>query len=216
MESTFGSFDFDSKEGKPIEGPFGEIIGPILGAMAGSEMSLKMDPTGSVRDIKLPEKLIESLRSNPLLAQFGEMFSEDGIKQMTQGGAGSVGSFPKGPISKGETWEKKAEIKNPFGTIVVVTTSNYAGPDTRDGKKLEKIELKMTQTIEPAPGGMIDIKISSQESKGTAYFDNTLGRLVTQDLKQKMKMEIDVMGNVFEQDVETLMTIKLTSEKKAD
>jgi Family of unknown function (DUF6263) len=211
MQMPFGGFDFDSKDGKDIEGPIGEIIGPILKTLAGAEMSLKMDATGAVRDIKLPEKLVESLGSNPILAQFGEMFSEDGIKQMTQGGAGSVGSFPKNPVSKGETWEKKAEMKNPFGTIVVVTSSTYAGPETRDGVKLEKIDLKMTQTIEPAPGGMFEIKIGEQDSKGAAYFDNTQGRLVNQELKQKMKMEIDVMGNVIEQDVETVMTIKLAS-----
>jgi hypothetical protein len=212
MESPFGSFDFDSKDGKDVEGPIGEIIGPILKTMAGAEMNLKMDSTGAVRDIKLPPKLVESLSSNPLLAQFGEMFSEDGIKQMTQGGAGSIGSFPKDPVTKGQSWEKKAELKNPFGTIVVVTTSTYAGPETRDGAKLEKIDLKMNQTIEPAPGGMFEIKIGSQDSKGAAYFDNSQGRLVAQDLKQKMKMEIDVMGNVIEQDVETVMSIKLGND----
>src|SRR5262249_45955920 len=199
METPFGAFDYDSKENKPIEGQFGEIMGPILTAIAGAEMTVKMAPTGEVSDVKIPEKVMESLRGNPLLAQFGPMFSEDGLKQMAQGGAGSIGAFPKEPVSKGSTWEKKAEMKLAgLGTITVATTNTYAGPETRNGNKLEKIDLKMNQTIEAAPGGMIDIKITSQDSKGTAYFDNTLGRLVSQEIKQKMKMEIDVMGNIIE------------------
>lgn len=215
MESPFAAFEYDSKSGKEIEGPIGEIIGPILNAMAGAEISLKMDPSGNVSDVKLPEKLVDSLRTNPLIAQFGEMFSEDGIKQMAQGGAGSVGAFPENAVSKGESWDKKAELKNPFAVIGVVTTSTYAGPETREGVKLEKIDVKMTQSIEPAPGGMIEIKIGSQDSKGTAYFDNSQGRLVAQEMTQKMKMEIDVMGNVIEQDVESVMSVKLsTGESK--
>src|SRR5262245_36533771 len=87
METPFGAFDYDSKENKPIEGQFGEIMGPILTAIAGAEMTVKMAPTGEVSDVKIPEKVMESLRGNPLLAQFGPMFSEDGLKQMAQGGA---------------------------------------------------------------------------------------------------------------------------------
>lgn len=214
METPFGSFEFDSKDPKPIEGPFGDVMGPILSVMAGTEMSLKMDPTGDVHDVKLPEKLLESLRSNPILAQFGSMFSEDGIKQMAQGGSGSVGGFPKGNVSKGESWDKKVEMKNPFGTIVVTTTSTYAGPETRDGMKLEKIDLKIMQNIEPAPDSMFNIKISSQDSKGAAYFNNVTGRLISQELKQKMKMEIEVMGNVIEQDAETTVNVKLADDAK--
>jgi hypothetical protein len=216
METPFGSLDYDSKDSKNAEGQFGEIMGPILSLMAGAEMTMKMEPNGTVRDVKLPEKLVESLRTNPALAQFGSMFSEDGIKQMTQGGAGSLGAFPKGGVSKGQTWDKKAEMKNPFGNIVVSTVSTYVGPDTRNGAKVEKIDLKMTQTIEPAPGGMFEIKITSQDSSGSAYFDNSVGRLVAQELKQKMKMEIEFMGNVIEQDAETVMSIKLSDAKKSN
>jgi hypothetical protein len=210
METPFGNFDYDSKENKPIEGPFGDAVGPVLGAMAGAEVSLKMDATGDIRDIKFPEKVLESVKDNPALAQFGQMFTEDGLKQMVQGGAGGVGAFPKSAISKGETWEKKAEMKMPaIGTMVIATSSTYAGPDSRDGTKIEKIELKMNQTIEPAPGGMFEIKITSQDSKGAAYFDNAAGRLLAQEMNQKMKMQIDVMGNTIEQEVDTTISIKL-------
>jgi hypothetical protein len=214
METPFGNFEYDSKENKQIEGPFGDVMGPILGAMAGAEVMMKMAPTGDVRDVKLPEKLAESLQ-NPALAQFGNTFTEDGLKQLVQSGAGSLGAFPEGRISKGETWERKFEMKMPpVGTMKVATTSTYAGPDTRDGTKVEKIELNMTQSVEIEPGGMFEIKISSQDNKGAAYFDNATGRLIAQEMKQKMKMEIEFMGNVIEQEVEMSASTKLNPGDK--
>src|SRR5262249_6666756 len=51
-----GKVEYDSQVGKAPEGPIGEVLGPILKAMAGAEFQATMDPQGRLSDIKAPEK----------------------------------------------------------------------------------------------------------------------------------------------------------------
>src|SRR5206468_3686869 len=70
---------FDSKAGKELEGPFGQMMGPMLKALAGAEFTLTMDPQGKVSDFKLPEKLAEAFKNIPGAGGTGGMFTEEGL-----------------------------------------------------------------------------------------------------------------------------------------
>lgn len=207
MEMPGGQgFAFDSKDGKKPEGPIGQIVGPLLEAMVGAEFTLKMDPQGETSDVKVSEKLMEAIKGNPLLAQMGSMFSEDGMKQMMQ--QSSV-AFPKEAISKGKTWNKVVEVKAPFGVMKLDTTYTYQGPESRDNSKLEKIDTKSKVTIEPAAGAAVTLKIKSADVKGTIYFDNTAGRIAELTQTQKMVMEITTSGQTIDTTQDQTTTLKL-------
>jgi predicted secreted protein len=210
MESPFAQFEFDSKEGKEPEGPIGQLIGPIMKALVGAEFTLKLDPQGEVSDVKVSQKLVDSLKQNPALAQLGSMFSEDGLKNMVQqGGQG----FPKESVEKGNSWTKNVELKMPFGTMKMENTFTYEGPETKDDAKLEKIAMKAKITIEPAEDSPIALKIKSGDVAGTIYFDNVAGRIRRSETKQNMVMEITANGMVIETAVDQTMTMKLTEKE---
>ena len=209
MDNPMFPVEYDSKEGKEIEGPLGQILGPLFTAMVGAEIELSMNGQGEVSDLKLPEKLAKVMQSNPALAQMGSMFTEEGLKNMmSQSGA----ALPKESVSKGDTWDKKIEMKMPLiGTMKTSMAFTYLGPDTREGKKFEKIGLKAELAIEPTPGGMIQLAIKSQDMKGTIYFDNTAGRMSISLIKQNTVMEVTAGGQTFEQTIEQTITVKLSS-----
>jgi hypothetical protein len=214
MDTPVGPVEYDSKEGKPPEGPIGQVIAPIFDAMAGSEFSMKMDSLGEVSDVKVPEKLLGALQGAPGAGQLGGIFSEDGLKHtMNQ----SAIALPKEPVSKGKTWNKKMELNAaPIGTMKIDNSFAYQGTDSRNGAKVEKIEVKVAQSIEPLPDAMIEVKIKEQESKGAVYFDNAVGRMTESEMKQKMLMELNFNGMIFEQDIDQTMTVKLQPKSASE
>ena len=211
MDGPTGKVAFDSKDGKEPEGPVGQVVGPILKAMAGSEFSLTMDPQGRTSDVKVPGKLLDALKASPATASVGDIFSEEGMKRMVgQGGL----LLPAEPVTKGKTWDQKMELKSPFGMMKVENKLTDKGPVMRGDKKVEEISLQPTLTFEADPNAQATIKLKNQSSKGNAFFDNAAGRLLETDLTQNMDMEISVAGQTISQKIEQTVTLKLSGDTK--
>jgi hypothetical protein len=211
MNGPMGKVEYDSKDGKQPEGLVGQIIGPMLEAMAGAEFPLTMTTDGKVSDVKVPEKFAEALKNLPAGGAGGDLFSEDGIKRMiNQSGI----QLPDKAVEKGKSWENKVEMKMPFGKMKVDNVSTYEGPTTRAGKKLEQIAVKPKLTLEPAEDAPFTAKLKSQDAKGTAYFDNEAGRLVESNLTQTMDMELSAGGQNIGQKIEQTITMKLQDSAK--
>jgi hypothetical protein len=203
-----GEFEFDSKEGKEPEGQLAQVIGPILTELVGAEISLKRDALGKGSDVKLPAKLADALRVNPFAGAMGPMFTEDGLKAVVA----QLGvPVPEEAVKKGSTWDHTMEVKTPFGVTKEMNTYTYQG---QDDKKLEKFDVNSEHAVEPAPEALFEVKLKAQESKGTIYFDNAVGRVTELQAKQKLSMELNIMGNVIEQDQETTVTVKLAGGEK--
>jgi hypothetical protein len=207
-----GKIQFDSKDAKDIEGPIGQLLTPILKALAGAEFDVTMDAQGKISDIKVPAKLTETFQNLPKGAGASDMFSEEGLKNMV-----SQGSllFPAEAIVKGKNWEQTMEIKSPTtGKMKVVNDCTYAGPETVAGKKLEKITLKPKVTLEANDDAPIKIKLKDQDTKGEAYFDNEAGHMDHLSMTQNMNMELTANGMTFEQKIEQKITMKLLGKSK--
>lgn len=208
VDSAFGGFEFDSKDGKEPEGQIGMIVGPVLNAMAGAEFTVTMTEQGEITETKLSEKLIEAMKGNPFLQQMG--FSEEAMKNMMGQQGGAV--LSKDAVKKGDTWNQKTELKAPpLGVMKMNQTYTYRGPEERDGATVEKIDVKTEMTIEPLEdaAAQIEIKIKSSEVKGSIYFDNKTGRLVGATTNTKMSMELNAMGNVIDMVQDQTVTLKL-------
>jgi len=206
MEVLGQTIEFDSKKKKKPEGPFGQLVGPLFEAMVGAEFTSKMDPQGETTETKISDKLAEAIKANPMLAQMGDMFSEEGMKNMMQQ---SGLPLPKEALSKGKTWNKAVQVKTPAGVMKIDTTYTYQGPETRNNAQLEKIDFKSAITMEPAADAKITVKVKSAEAKGTAYFDNKAGKLVETSQTQKLSMEVAAMGQTFDSNQEQTTTLKL-------
>ena len=110
-------------------------------------------------------------------------------------------------------------MKNPVsGNGKTETTFHYAGPETREGRELQKISLDMKFQFGEGKEAMINV--TDQESTGATYFDNELGQFVASESMTTMKMQISAMGQQLEQEMEintkTECSPQQPSEKKGD
>ncbi|MFM9069593.1 MAG: DUF6263 family protein [Planctomycetota bacterium] len=195
MEMPGNNIEYDSKDGKKPDGPVGALIGPLFDAMVGTEISFKLSADGKMTNAKISEKLANALKANPILAQMGGAFSEDGLKGMMQQ---SSMTLPAESLTKGKSWTNQVEMKTPIGVTKLTTTYTYQGPEARDNVMLEKITTKSEMTIEPAANQDVKVKVKDTDIQGTIYFYNVAGRIVDSTQTQKITMEIAVMGQNLE------------------
>ena len=166
-------------------------------------MRLQTTTRGEVRDMKLPQGMLESMNKVGGGGQAGNLFSPDWMKQMIE-----IAVLPEGPVKPGDTWARKTTVKNPvLGEQIVESTFCYEGTETRNGKTLDKITFT---TAFKAAGdkkeGIIGIK--EQATSGTVYLDSASGRIADGVATTKMKMDIEVFGQKMGQDMEMKTTFK--------
>jgi len=207
-----GKVEYDSMDGKEPEGPIGKAIGPIFGALAGSEIGMTMDARGQIADVKIPDKFSDALKNAGAgAAGLGEMFSEDGMKRMmSQGGL----VVPAEAVTKGKTWNQNVDMKMPIGKMKVDTTYTYDGQTTKGNKKLEQVPFKAKVTLEPSDNAALTVKLKEQSAKGSAQFDADAGRLVETSMTQEMEMEIGAGGQNITQKIKQEVTMKLQDKAK--
>jgi hypothetical protein len=211
MNTPQGKVEYDSKDGKLPEGPFGELLGPLLKSMAGLNIGVSMDARGQISNVEIPKEFTDALKNSPAAAGAGDMFSQEGMKRMISQ-SGLV--LPEGAPVKGKNWDTKVEMKMPFGTMKVVNDITYEGPVTREGVKVEQFAVKPKATLEADPNAQISATLKSQDTKGASYFDPVAGRLVETGVTQIMELEIKAMGQVIEQKIEQTVTMKLLGKDK--
>jgi len=140
-------FEFDSSAEKAPEGPIATLLTPLLKALVGAEFSFKMDGRGQLSDIKVPQKLLDSLKQAGPAAAAGGMFSEEGMKNLI---SQSSLSLPEGDVEKGANWKQQSKVPLPMiGTLLMDKTYTYAGADEKAPGR-SKITLDTKVKLEPA------------------------------------------------------------------
>jgi hypothetical protein len=129
--------EYDSAAKKEPEG-LAKMVAPMFQSMVGKPFKMKMTARGDLKEVKLPQGMLESL-SKIAGSQIGNLVSEDSMKQF-----GMLSVFPEGPIAPGQSWSHETTMKNPIlGRQEVKSTFRYLGTETRDSRTLDKIELSM-------------------------------------------------------------------------
>jgi hypothetical protein len=206
VDGPGGAFEYDSETGKAPEGPVASLLAPLLKSLVGAEFVLKMNARGELSDIKVPAKLVESLRQANPAATAGGMFSEEGLKNLI--GQSSL-SLPQDSLDKGKTWSSPTRLPVPMlGTMVMDKTYTYQGVDPNNAA-LVKIGLDTKVSLEPAADSNVAVKITSHEGKGDFAFDPRAGRMVTSKVNDKMEMSLSVMGQDLQQSSESVTTMTL-------
>lgn len=210
IDAAFASLEFDSKDPKEQEGPIAAAVIPALKAMVGASFQYKMNPRGELSDVKVPEGLIKKLQeSNPSAGGAG-MFSEEGLKNMINE---SALALPAEDLEKGKSWNRQTKLPpSPVGTMSFDKTYTFNGETDGVGQ----IGLTSKIALEPTPGNNVEIKLASQEGKGTFAFDNKAGRVTESSVSQKIEMSITVMNNQIAQSTDTTSNMKLITDKPAE
>jgi uncharacterized protein DUF6263 len=177
-----GVIEYDSASDQAPVG-LAAMLAPIYKALTEAEFELTMTPRGEIKDVKIPEKLIEALKTSPNAAALGDLATPDGFKKMM---SQSALVLPENAPQAGEQSATKVELSAPGGgKQIVETTYRYDGTKDVDGVNCAVFQptLKMAYEGENQP------KIKEQESSGEILFNVEAGRLHSSKLDQKMTME---------------------------
>lgn len=202
MDGPNGKEEYDSQGGKN-DGKMTKALAPAFAAMSGAEFTESMDATGQVSDFTVPQKLTDALKGLGN-GGMGSMLSPEQLKHMSGGVV-----LPPGPVTKGQTWNNKNEIKMPFGKMTVDSVYTFEGPARYKGTEVEKIAVKPKVTLEADANSQIPVSLKDVNGTGTVYFDRKAGRLLASELQQTMKMEMTVNGNQMTQNIDQQVSMKL-------
>ncbi len=199
----FMPFEFDSNTpNAEVPEPF-ELEVRQLKAVAGSEFSFKMKSSGEITDVTIPPATLKRLREALPAEQVekGE-FSEQGMKDVLM--HSSPPPFPLTPVEPGKSWSSKpSKMVLQFGTLVPERILTYQGPD-RQNPRLLIIAQESKVTLQPVAN--VEIKIRSQEGKGTLSFDSKAGCVVNSRSTEKMEISASIMGQQVDRTTEMTET----------
>jgi hypothetical protein len=184
------------------------MLAPFMKAMTSNPFTVTMTPRGEVKDVQVPQAIVDALKNQPGAAQMGDLASPEGFKKLV-----SQASFvlPE-KLEPGATWTQKTETNlTAIGTQTAQTTYKYEGADEKDGKKLEKFSAKVSLKF---TGGQVPIEIPKQESSGEILFNREAGRLESSHIKQTTELKITVGTQVVNQTIN--QTIGMTWKENSD
>jgi hypothetical protein len=198
-EIAVDSADKDPK----VDFPGLDFLGPLVKASAGASYTIVLDPKNGVKAVEGVEKNLERANDLPELAASGfkEEFNVDRIRHDFEQ---AHGTFPDGLVREGEPWERTESSRIGGGqTLTFKKRYEYKGTVTKDGKTLDKIDVKAIEvtykqdpdTKSPAKITKSDLKIESSE--GTILFDRESGTAVERREKDRIvgDMTMTIMGN---------------------
>jgi hypothetical protein len=207
VEAPTGTFEVDSnkKAQGNEEGPLAAIRTMIDG-IVGAPIDIVMSARGEVISIKVPDKVMDTLKSaGPL----GQAFTEKGMKQLFEQ---SSMLLPEKPVSPGTTWVQKRSLETAgMGNMEIDTT--YTDKGEVPGKPdLRSIDGEVKMQFNQPENSAVSVKVTSQDNVAKFLFNTTVGHLTRSEIKQVMTMEISTQGQTFNQDLTQTVSMTLAGE----
>src|SRR5262249_3944658 len=116
--------------------------------------------------------------------------------------------------AKGNAWEYADEFRMRSGQMKIAVKYTDDGPETRDGKELERISVKPTLSIGKGRIAAKATLISQKVPKGFFLFDREAGRLVEYSLTQDVEQEVPFGVEPETQRIHSTWVVKLLSKAK--
>jgi hypothetical protein len=204
---------FDSQEAVASTGQQGQKGGPFnsfLSAFPGSEFTMNVDRHGAVSDLTIPKKVQEGLKDLRGAPGTGETSAAEGFRLLL---SRPIQPLPTGAIAKGSSWNQPTEFRMRSGQMKIEVAYTDDGPETRDGKRMERISVKPTLTIGK---GRIAAKVTikSQKAKGFFLFDRETGRVVEYNLTHDVEQEVPYGMGTEVQPVHSTWTVRQLDKEK--
>jgi hypothetical protein len=205
-----GNIDYDSDAAETPQGPSGAAA-VIFENIVNQPLRLKMDSTGKIGDVVLPEQVSRRIK-NAGFSPFGAMFSEEGVKQTI--GVGLV-QFSKKPVNPGDEWQVSRTINvPPTGKQDQTATYEYLGTASRGGQTLEKIGMKVNIKLADEDADA-KFEIEEQQSDGAIEFDLKAGQIVDLKLDSAIKAKFTINDMTLRQEFKSAIKIKPIAPPKA-
>ncbi len=226
VKLTFGingqEFAVDSADKDPkVDFPGLDFLGPLIKALQGVKYTLVLDAKGNLKHIEGVEKNLEKANDLPEAAASAlkGRLDVDRIKREFEQ---MHGTFPDGLVREGEPWERTESMDiGGDQTLTFKKKYEYKGTVTKDGKTLDKIDVKATEvtykqdadTKSPAKVTKSDLKVDSGE--GTLLFDRAAGNVVERREKFRITgdLTMKIMDNELPSKLDLTMERNITNEK---
>jgi hypothetical protein len=196
-----GKFVVDSTQ-EASEGAMAAKLSGMIKILGKLEFTTIMTPRSEIVDFKIPEAVLEQLKGIPGSAQFGGIFTEEGIKLSM---AYNKLLLPQDKVSPGAKWTHKIASKLPFGKLTGELKYVYAA----DEGKLQKLTYDPVLSIEPSAEAQVAVKLDAQKGSGTILFDNVAGRIQSMSLNQTLELSVGTPGVNLSQKIEQTMSMRL-------
>ncbi len=175
--------EYDSASSEQPAGAAKDVaaaVAPFLQA----EFHLTMTARGEIKEVKLSDEADRALaaRSADGAKSF---FSPDGISRVLRQ---AVVVLPDMPLAAGDQWETAYLLDASLGQLTQTNVYTYQGPAAREGRQLERIDVKSTlEQPDEQPAGKTQLKELQQT--GELWFDAERGRFVESRLTQALTTE---------------------------
>ena len=202
-----GEMAYDSDSEEPPKDFQLQQLASTFKPMLNRPFTQKMNARGEILEVNIPDESTAGAEQ----AGGGGMSSEM-IKDMTTKNAPV---FPAEPMAIGNSWSKEGVTATPVGEVVVLNTYTYQGK-AEDQPQLEAIDVDMTMEFrtgeDEAGQAKPAIDVVEQNNTGRLLFDAQNGRLVASELAQNMKVKVNMMGQKFDQNIESVTTMRVTAK----
>ena len=180
LKSSVGNFVVDTNNNQPLTG-LGEVMAKGIRPLAGSRFMVKTKSDGEVSEVIIPDEVLKKLNEG------SGSLSAAGLKEIAANGSLR---FPTKPIGVGENWSAQYEMDMPpFGKLIVSTTYQYLGEENLASRVLDRIKATTAVKVADAVSNS-GLKLTSQESSGMVWFDNSRGMIDHSEFKQEMSMNV--------------------------
>ncbi|QDV38603.1 DUF6263 family protein [Tautonia plasticadhaerens] len=210
LESQFLTFSYDSSDDAPAEGQ-AAMLEPVVDALVGVPVVLVMTPRGEVREVEVPDELIQRLKdAGPAAQALQNLASPEGMKGLI---GQSTLVFPQEPIEEGATWARKVELPTPQGTMTLDNAFTFRGIEGGDDGETATIDVAMTiDSLEAAPDSPFELTVQEQEGRGSYAFDTSAGLLRSSEVTQTLSVVARVMDQELTSVAESTATFSLVED----
>jgi hypothetical protein len=199
--------EIDSASKEDPQGQAATLV-PLLKALSGNPFTVTMTARGEVKNVEVPEAMVEALKNQPGAAQMGDLATPEGFKKLV----GQASFVLPEKLEPGVTWTAKTEANMPaVGTQTATTTYKYEGPREVDGKQMEVFSATLDVKFS---GGQIPVEITNQESQGEILFNRNDGRLESSVIKQLTEWKLTVSDQAIKQKIDNNVAMKWVPEKE--
>jgi hypothetical protein len=197
---------YDSSSDDPPEG-LAAMIAPMFDAMTAEAFELTMTDRGEIRDVKVPENVLEAIKGIPGVAAMGDMTTSEGFQRMLMQAALVL---PDEPPTVGESWSTTNEMDSPTpgGKVNVETTYTYEG--TRDVDGVTMAVFRPTLTMGFAGENSAQMRVVEERTDGEMLFNQAAGRLDSIHMQQMTKLEMTIGDQKIEQQIDQLIEAVVT------
>jgi hypothetical protein len=205
-----GEVSYDSSAPQQPDGLAKDLASGIE-PLIGMRFIQKMNDRGEILDVRLSDEASAALDKSPLGSQLKEVFSREGLDALVNQTAAVL---PQHPVRPGDTWTGTSETKSPVGALKMDLTYTYLGTETRQGRELEKIGVKIQLGFAEGANPLgLNVKFTDQNNSGLMYFDARAGRFVETTVNQKMTMETAIGDRTHQQKLNTRLSMRFSSDR---